>query len=67
MMKVFNSPDNVRTKRVIEKCGFEYDITIEKALTSYDGKVSDNVCYYLMKSGYLKNRGGGSSAEGGRK
>lgn len=55
MLTVFHSPDNVRTKRVIEKCGFVYDVTIEKAYTDYDGKVSDHVCYYLMKSEYLKN------------
>lgn len=54
MLTAFHSPDNVRTKRVIEKCGFEYELTIEKAYTRYDGEVSDNVCYYLMKSEYLK-------------
>lgn len=52
MLSVFHFPDNVRTKRVIEKCGFEYEVTLEKAYARYDGKVLDNVCYCLMKSDY---------------
>ena len=56
LLSAFHSPDNIRTKRVIEKCGFEYEITIENAYTRYDGKVSDNVCYSLLKNKYLKNR-----------
>lgn len=52
MLSVFHFPDNVRTKRVIEKCGFEYEVTLEKAYTRYDGMVLDNVCYCLMKSDY---------------
>lgn len=53
MLSVFHFPENARTKRVIEKCGFEYEATLEKAYTRYDGKVLDNVCYCLMKSCYV--------------
>lgn len=53
MLTVFHSPDNMRTKRVIEKCGFTYEITLEKAYTGYDGQVSDSVCYSLMKDEYF--------------
>lgn len=53
MLTVFHSPDNMRTKRVIGKCGFTYEITLEKAYTGYDGLVSDSVCYSLMKDEYF--------------
>ena len=53
LLSVFHSPDNARTRRVIEKCGFTYEITLENAHTDYDGQVSDSVCYRLMKEEYL--------------
>ncbi len=54
MLSVFHSPDNLRTKRVIEKCGFKYELTLKDAYVGYDGKLSDSVCYCLMKSDYLR-------------
>lgn len=53
MLSVFHSPDNLRSKRVIEKCGFEYELTLEKAHAGYGGKLSDSVCWRLMKNDYF--------------
>lgn len=47
LLSVFHSPDNARTRRVIEKCGFTYETTLEKAYTGYNGQVSDSVCYHI--------------------
>ena len=30
LLTVFHTPQNVRTKRVIKKCGFQYETTIEQ-------------------------------------
>lgn len=57
LLSVFHEPDNLRTKRVIEKCGFQYELTLEKAHIGYDGKLTDSVCYRLMKSDYVKQNG----------
>lgn len=53
LLSVFHSPDNARTRRVIEKCGFTYEFTLEKAHTGYDGQICDSVCYRLMKKDYF--------------
>ena len=52
LLTIFFYPHNVRSKRVIEKCGFEYEFTIKQARKIYDGQVFDTVVYSMLKSDY---------------
>ena len=47
LLSVFHFPHNTRTKRVIEKCGFQYETTIEQGYQCYDGQVFDSICYAI--------------------
>ncbi|MCI9438711.1 MAG: GNAT family N-acetyltransferase [Lachnospiraceae bacterium] len=53
LLSVFHSPDNARTRRVIEKCGFTFEITLKDAYAGYDGQVCDSVCYSLLREAYF--------------
>ena len=52
LMSAFHYPENERSKRVIEKCGFEYEITLFQSVKRYDGKLMDMVCYCILKNSY---------------
>lgn len=52
LLSAFHYPDNIKSKRVLEKCGFEYEMTIEQGCKRYDGEVFDAVCYSVLKSNY---------------
>ena len=52
LLTAFHVPYNIRSKRVIEKCGFQYETTIEQGFKNYDGQVYDSVIYSIMKSDY---------------
>ena len=52
LLSVFHFPHNTRTKRVIEKCGFQYETTIEQGYQYYNGQVFDSICYAILKSEY---------------
>lgn len=47
-------PRNARSKRVIIKCGFEFEGTLRKCEKVYNGDVFDNECYSILKSNYKK-------------
>ena len=49
LLSIYHFPFNIRSKRVIEKCGFIYEGTIRKCTTLYNGAIVDNVCYSLSK------------------
>ena len=51
-ISVFHYPHNIRSKRVIEKCGFKYEVTIKHGNKIYDGQIFDTVCYSILKSEY---------------
>lgn len=44
---------NDRSRRVIEKCGFQYEGTILRAYQRFDGKVFDDVCYSILREDYF--------------
>jgi len=52
LLTVFHIPSNVRSKRVIEKCGFQYEATIKQGFKNYDGQVFDCIIYSIVKSDY---------------
>jgi len=55
LLAVYHYPANARSKRVIEKCGFQYEGTLRAAQVIYDGQVLDAVCYSMLSSEYLQN------------
>jgi Acetyltransferases, including N-acetylases of ribosomal proteins len=40
---------NTRSRRVIEKCGFQYEGCLRRAEQRYDGQIMDIECYSLIK------------------
>lgn len=52
LLTAFFYPHNIRSKRIIEKCGFQYEVTLKQAGKRYDGQIFDNVCYSILKSEY---------------
>ncbi len=44
---------NQRSRRVIEKSGFQYEGTIRQGAALYDGRVEDLCCYSLLLEEYL--------------
>ena len=56
LLSAFHYPENDRSKKVLEKCGFQYEITIKQGSARYDGQVFDAVCYSILKSDYFQNR-----------
>lgn len=56
LLTVFHYPQNIASRRVIEKCGFDYDGTIEQGCTRYDGQVFDAVCHSLLRQDWLNQK-----------
>jgi len=54
LLSAFHYHDNNKSQRVLEKCGFEYEITIKQGCKRYDGMLFDSVCYSLLKTDYYK-------------
>lgn len=44
--------ENDASRRVIEKCGFRYEGTVHRSCRRPDGKIMDDVCYYLLREDY---------------
>lgn len=47
---------NVRSQRVIEKCGFTYEGTLRRAYLLYDGSIREVRCHSMLKEEYEKCR-----------
>lgn len=56
LLSVNHYPYNLRSKRVIEKCGFHYEGTLRRATKVFDGKILDHCCYSMTKEEYEKWR-----------
>ena len=52
LLSAFHYSENHRSKRVLEKCEFEYEITLQQSVKRYDGRLMDMVCYCSLKSDY---------------
>jgi len=57
VISVYHYPYNIRSKRVIEKCGFKYEGILRKASVLYDGSIYDDVCYSMTKEDYYDMTG----------
>lgn len=53
IVTIFHFSFNQRSKRVIEKCGFNYEGTLRMAVRLFDGRVCDDVCYSITKDEYF--------------
>ena len=54
LLSAFHYPHNTRSKRVLERCGFQYETTIKQGQKIYDGQVFDTVCYSILAEDYFK-------------
>lgn len=52
LLSAFHYPDNVKSKKLLENCGFKYEITINQGSQRYDGQAFDAICYSILKSDY---------------
>lgn len=44
---------NLRSQRVIEKCGFAYEGTLRRTYRIYDGTIREVRCYSMLKEEYI--------------
>jgi len=56
MVSIYRNPQNARSGRVIEKCGFVYEGTLRQAYKIYDGTIRDVACYSMTKEEYRKGK-----------
>ncbi len=53
LISVYHFSENMRSSRVIKKCGFHYDGILRHARLLYDGRVVDDVCYSMTREEFL--------------
>ena len=52
VLMIRTSETNLRSQRVIEKCGFTYEGTLRRAYRMYDNKLREVRCYSMLKEEY---------------
>lgn len=52
LISIYRNPQNGRSGRVIDKCGFTYEGTLRRAYQIYDGTIRDVACYSMTKEEY---------------
>lgn len=60
MVSIYRNPQNERSGRVIDKCGFQYEGTLRQAYKIYDGTIRDISCYSMTKEEYKALRKDGT-------
>lgn len=50
LITAFHFPDNNKSRRVLEKCGFEYETTLDNGILRYDGTYSTGIYHSVIKS-----------------
>lgn len=55
---------NLRSQRVIEKCGFQYEGTLRRTYRVYDGTIREVRCYSMLKEEYAAAASGTAEPEG---
>lgn len=56
LLAVYHFDFNMRSKHVIEKCGFVFDCKMRQCYEMYDGKIYDDYCYSILKEEYFLNK-----------
>ena len=59
LISVYHYPENVRSKRVIEKCGFKYEGTLRQCSELFNNKILDNLCYSMTSMEYRQHKQNG--------
>ena len=54
VLMIRTSDTNMRSQRVIEKCGFNYEGTLRRAYRTYDAHLREVRCYSMLKEEYEK-------------
>lgn len=54
VVSVAHFTENLRSKRVIEKCGFVYEGTLRREFTHWDGRILDSCVYSMLYEEYLQ-------------
>jgi putative acetyltransferase len=54
LLTIHHYTDNLRSKRVIEKCGFQYEGTLRHCSQIYDDTIHDLVCYSISREEWMK-------------
>ena len=54
VLMIRTSEANLRSQRVIEKCGFTYEGTLRRAYKIYDGSLREIKCYSILREEYEK-------------
>ena len=49
LLTAWHVPINIRSRRVLEKCGFQYEGTIPQGYKRYDGQVFDSVIHSILR------------------
>ena len=49
VLAICTGPENKRSQRVIEKCGFKFEGVQRKAYHTYDGADRDNLVYSMLR------------------
>ena len=52
ILMIRTSETNIRSQRVIEKCGFKYEGTLRRAYKTYDGGNREVRCYSMLREEY---------------
>lgn len=56
LLTIYHYRDNSRSRRVIEKCGFQYEGTLRRSSVIYDGSLKDEFCYSMTAAEYYRIR-----------
>ncbi len=54
VLMIRTSDTNVRSQRIIEKCGFTYEGTLRRAYRTYDKNMREVRCYSMLREEYEK-------------
>lgn len=54
VLMIRTSDANIRSRRVIEKCGFTYEGTLRRAYRLYDSSLREVRCYSMLREEYEK-------------
>ncbi len=54
LVSCYHYPFNIRSKRVIEKCGFKFEGILRHASKIFNGEVYDDYCYSITRDEYME-------------
>ncbi len=56
VLMIKTGENNIRSRRVIEKCGFSYEGTLRRSYRTYDKKIKAVRCYSMLREEYNSER-----------